>query len=201
MVHAVKEAVRAGAMGFSSSRAGTHVTPDDTPVASRIAEWSEIDALVGAMAELDAGIFQVGPEVSSGPAQRVVPGSVAAGGAGVRAAGDVRHDFHAAGRGAEFVPVPARLSGSQHCRGRADVRPDHHQVDQRDLRAEVVSAVRCPAALEGTACPAGARTKAAHGRSCGARAACRGRGPDEAARQRVPGWRRGDHRSSQARLY
>ncbi len=71
MVHAVKEAVSAGAMGFSSSRAGTHVTPDDTPVASRIAEWSEIDALVGAMAELDAGIFQVGPEVSSGPAQRV----------------------------------------------------------------------------------------------------------------------------------
>ncbi len=70
MVAAVKEAIKAGAMGFSSSRAGTHVTPDDTPVASRIAEWSEIDALVGAMADLDAGIFQVGPEVSSGPAQR-----------------------------------------------------------------------------------------------------------------------------------
>jgi N-acyl-D-aspartate/D-glutamate deacylase len=71
MVHAVKQAVSAGAMGFSSSRAGTHVTPDDTPVASRIAEWSEIDALVGAMAELDAGIFQIGPDVSSGPGQRV----------------------------------------------------------------------------------------------------------------------------------
>ena len=70
MVQAVKEAVRAGAMGFSSSRAGTHVTPDDTPVASRIAEWSELDALVGAMADLDAGIFQVGPDVSSGPTQR-----------------------------------------------------------------------------------------------------------------------------------
>jgi N-acyl-D-aspartate/D-glutamate deacylase len=70
MVHAVKQAIQAGAMGFSSSRAGTHVTPDDTPVASRIAEWSEIDALVGAMAELDAGIFQIGPDVSSGPGQR-----------------------------------------------------------------------------------------------------------------------------------
>jgi N-acyl-D-amino-acid deacylase len=70
MVFSVKEALRAGAMGFSSSRAGTHVTPDDTPVASRIAEWSEIDALVGAMAELDAGIFQIGPDVSSGPRQR-----------------------------------------------------------------------------------------------------------------------------------
>jgi N-acyl-D-aspartate/D-glutamate deacylase len=71
MVAAVKDAIRAGAMGFSSSRAGTHVTPDDTPVASRIADWSEIDALVGAMAELDAGIFQVGPDVSSGPSQRI----------------------------------------------------------------------------------------------------------------------------------
>lgn len=70
MTAAVREAIKAGAMGFSSSRAGTHITPDDTPVASRIAQWSEIDALVGAMAELDAGIFQIGPEVSSGPAQR-----------------------------------------------------------------------------------------------------------------------------------
>src|SRR5689334_11825420 len=70
MAAAVTEAVEAGAMGFSSSRAGTHVTPDDTPVASRIAEWREIDALVGAMADLDAGIFQVGPDVSSGPRQR-----------------------------------------------------------------------------------------------------------------------------------
>jgi N-acyl-D-aspartate/D-glutamate deacylase len=70
MVAAVKQAIHAGAVGFSSSRAGTHVTPDEKPVASRIADWSEIDALVGAMAELDAGIFQVGPDVSSGPRQR-----------------------------------------------------------------------------------------------------------------------------------
>ena len=67
---AVTEALRAGAMGFSTSRATTHVTPDDTPVPSRIAEWSEIDALVGAMAELDAGIFQIGPDISGGAAQR-----------------------------------------------------------------------------------------------------------------------------------
>ena len=70
MVASVKEAIEAGAMGFSSSRAGTHVTPDDTPVASRIAEWCEINALVGAMADLNAGIFQIGPDVSSGASQR-----------------------------------------------------------------------------------------------------------------------------------
>ena len=70
MAHAVQEALRAGAMGFSTSRASTHVTPDDTPVASRIADWEEIDRIVAAMAELDAGIFQVGPDIASGAAQR-----------------------------------------------------------------------------------------------------------------------------------
>jgi N-acyl-D-aspartate/D-glutamate deacylase len=71
MVQAVKEAVRVGALGFSTSRATTHVTPDGSPVASRIADWEEIDRLVGAMAALDAGIFQIGPDISGGEAQRV----------------------------------------------------------------------------------------------------------------------------------
>ena len=70
MAAAVKEALKAGAMGFSSSRASTHVTPDDTPVASRIAEWEEIDRIIAAMAELDAGIFQVGPDIASGAHHR-----------------------------------------------------------------------------------------------------------------------------------
>jgi N-acyl-D-amino-acid deacylase len=70
MAALVKEALKAGAMGFSSSRASTHVTPDNTPVASRIAEWEEIDRIVAAMAELDAGIFQVGPDIASGAAHR-----------------------------------------------------------------------------------------------------------------------------------
>jgi N-acyl-D-amino-acid deacylase len=70
MTAAVQAAIRAGAMGFSSSRATTHVTPDDTPVASRIADWSELDRLVGAMADLNAGIFQIGPDISGGEAQR-----------------------------------------------------------------------------------------------------------------------------------
>jgi len=70
MTAEVQEAIRVGAMGFSSSRATTHVTPDNTPVASRIADWTELERLVGAMAELNAGVFQVGPDVSGGEAQR-----------------------------------------------------------------------------------------------------------------------------------
>jgi N-acyl-D-amino-acid deacylase len=71
MTHAVEEAVQAGAMGLSTSRATTHVTPEGSPVASRIADWEEINRLVGAMAALDAGIFQIGPDISGGEAQRV----------------------------------------------------------------------------------------------------------------------------------
>ena len=71
MAHAVDEAVRAGAMGLSTSRATTHITPDGSPVASRIADWEEIDRLVGAMAAVNAGIFQIGPDISGGEAQRV----------------------------------------------------------------------------------------------------------------------------------
>lgn len=70
MASLVQEAVKAGALGFSSSRASTHVTPDGTPVASRIAQWEEIDRIVAAMAELDAGIFQVGPDIRSGAAHQ-----------------------------------------------------------------------------------------------------------------------------------
>ena len=69
MADLVQEALRAGAMGLSSSRATTHIRPDGGPVASRIASWSEIAHLVHAMAELNAGIFQVGPDVSGGEAQ------------------------------------------------------------------------------------------------------------------------------------
>src|SRR5436305_14939884 len=71
MEAAVAEAIRSGALGFSSSRATTHTTPDGTPVASRIADWHEIDRLVGAMAALDSGIFQIGPDISGGEAQRL----------------------------------------------------------------------------------------------------------------------------------
>ena len=71
MADLVQEALRAGAMGLSSSRSTTHIRPDGGPVASRIGNWAEIAHLVHAMAELNAGIFQVGPDVSGGEAQRV----------------------------------------------------------------------------------------------------------------------------------
>jgi len=70
MESAVTDALKAGAMGFSTSRATTHVTPDGTPVASRVGDWHELDRLAGAMRDAGAGILQIGPDVSGGAAQR-----------------------------------------------------------------------------------------------------------------------------------
>ena len=52
------ESIRAGAVGLSTSRSEHHETSDDRPVASRLASWDEVVALVGVMGELGAGIFE-----------------------------------------------------------------------------------------------------------------------------------------------
>jgi N-acyl-D-aspartate/D-glutamate deacylase len=70
MGDSVSEALVAGALGLSTSRASTHVTPDGSPIASRIADWSEIDYLVDVMARRNRGIFQIGPDVASGEAHK-----------------------------------------------------------------------------------------------------------------------------------
>ncbi len=62
MVKLVQEAVRAGALGFSTSRSPSHMTSDDRLVASRVAPFSEIQAIVRGMGKLDAGIFQLAME-------------------------------------------------------------------------------------------------------------------------------------------
>jgi N-acyl-D-amino-acid deacylase len=62
MEREVRQSIRAGAIGFTSSRIPTHETPDGRPVASRVATWEEVRRLVNAMGELDAGIFEVAGE-------------------------------------------------------------------------------------------------------------------------------------------
>ncbi len=57
----LREALRAGAIGLSTSRQH-HATPDGSPVASRLASWDEVRQLVNTMAEMGAGIFQIAIE-------------------------------------------------------------------------------------------------------------------------------------------
>ena len=71
MQRAVQEAVRAGAVGFSTSRTLNHVTPDDQPVASRLAEWDEVRAIVNAMGETGKGIFEIAGETPGRNPERI----------------------------------------------------------------------------------------------------------------------------------
>ncbi len=63
----VKDALDAGAMGFSTSRSQAHKTSDDRPVASRVADWSEVETIARAMAERNAGILQISVDVRGTP--------------------------------------------------------------------------------------------------------------------------------------
>ncbi|HZP27809.1 MAG TPA: amidohydrolase family protein, partial [Acidimicrobiia bacterium] len=52
------DSIRAGAIGFSTSRNEHHETSDNRPVASRLASWDEVEQLVATMGDLGAGIFE-----------------------------------------------------------------------------------------------------------------------------------------------
>ena len=62
MERELRDALRAGALGFTTSRSPAHETPDERPVASRAASWDEVRRLVGAMGDLNAGIFELAGE-------------------------------------------------------------------------------------------------------------------------------------------
>ena len=62
MKRELADALAAGAMGFTTSRTRNHETADRRPVASRVAEWSEVRELVQVMGDLGAGIFEIAGE-------------------------------------------------------------------------------------------------------------------------------------------
>lgn len=62
MSRLVQEAVKAGAIGFSTSRSRNHETMDRQPVASRLASWDEVKYIVSNMRKTGAGIFEIAGE-------------------------------------------------------------------------------------------------------------------------------------------
>lgn len=58
MQEIVREAMSAGAIGFSTSKAATHHGHGGKPVPSRLASYAEVDGLVAAMRETGRGVLQ-----------------------------------------------------------------------------------------------------------------------------------------------
>jgi N-acyl-D-amino-acid deacylase len=56
------DGLHAGAVGFSTSRSATHATPEGRPVASRLASWEEVTALVDVVARSSGAGFQLAAE-------------------------------------------------------------------------------------------------------------------------------------------
>jgi N-acyl-D-aspartate/D-glutamate deacylase len=54
----MKDAIEAGAFGFSSSRRTAHLTSDDRPIASRQANWEELYALGRTVGDAGGGVIQ-----------------------------------------------------------------------------------------------------------------------------------------------
>ncbi len=67
MKHQLAESLRAGAIGFSTSRTQHHETSDNRPVASRLASWAEVAELVGVLGDLGTGIFETADAGMSAP--------------------------------------------------------------------------------------------------------------------------------------
>ena len=195
MERELRNALMAGAIGFTTSRSPSHETPDSKPVASRMAAWSEVQRLVGAMGELNAGIFELAGEgvdrkvdhpdlpdyhkrlkalaVDDRPADHLRP-------------------LHPQGRAGHVAPLREADRGDQRG-GRADVRPGAQPGPQRGPLVQDPAPVRPAAGVEGAARAAARRAADAPARPGAAQEAGRGR-----ARARHPQGAR--HRGPAGRL-
>jgi N-acyl-D-aspartate/D-glutamate deacylase len=153
----LEAAIRAGAIGFTTSRTEHHETSDDRPVPSRLADWEEVNQLASVLSRLGVGLLEGGtegmlspdPEVADETWRRIRHIAVELGvpvTAGVIATAE-------GGRGMlEHIDALAaeggRMIGQSHCRGISvllcfktrmpfDVLPEW-----RDLRARPVSEQR-----------------------------------------------------------
>jgi N-acyl-D-amino-acid deacylase len=71
MERELRDGIRAGAIGFTTSRSPSHETPDRRPVASRLASWDEVRRLVGVMGDMNAGVFELAGERAGGDPERL----------------------------------------------------------------------------------------------------------------------------------
>jgi N-acyl-D-aspartate/D-glutamate deacylase len=70
MTRELGSALQAGSAGFTTSRRVAHQTSDGRPVASRLAAWDEVAALVEVLGREDTAVFQLAMAVSLDPGLR-----------------------------------------------------------------------------------------------------------------------------------
>jgi len=119
------DALAAGAIGFTTSRTQHHETSDGRPVASRIASWDEVVALVGTMGRLGTGIFEGADAGMSAPDPEVRAAALDRMGSLAAATGVPMTFGLVATRGAGYLidflddaaARGARMIAQTHCRG------------------------------------------------------------------------------------
>ena len=159
------EAIRAGALGFSTSRATTHIRPGRRPRrqphrrlgGDRPARRRDGRAQFRHLPDRPRHLRRRGAARVSRPA--------AQGGARQRAPDHVRHPGDQAGQRPEPVGLPAALDRRDRRAGRTHLGPGDDALDQRDLLAAIVSAVRLPAGMARAPRAAARRAEGAAARS------------------------------------
>jgi N-acyl-D-amino-acid deacylase len=68
----INAAIKAGAIGFSTSQLAQHRTADDGPVASFVGGWDEVVALTSVLGDLGTGLFQVAADITDPAVQEKV---------------------------------------------------------------------------------------------------------------------------------
>ncbi len=183
MERELRNALMAGAIGFTTSRSPSHETPDSKPVASRMAALER-----GAAAGRRDGRAERGHLRARGRGRGSQGGSpgparlpqAAQGPRGRDRPADHLRPLHPQGRARHVAPLREADRGDQRG-GRADVRPGAQPGPQRGPLVQDPAPVRPAAGVEGAARAAARRAADAPARSRAAQEAGRGR-----ARARTP---------------
>ena len=167
MERELRQALSAGAMGFTTSRSPSHETPDRRPVASRVATWDEVRRLVSVMGEMNAGVFEIAGERFGGDPAGLRDYHVRLRDLAVETGRPITWGLFTRREEPTLWRTYIALPRGNGPRRRPDVRPGPQPRARRGAVVQDQPAFRQAARLEGAAraVPRGAETPAARSRA------------------------------------